>query len=56
MLLFTYLWKHMLWEKRNVKGKINFKVFNMVTSINKVKTLVKHTLCDCKYKFYYYLV
>ena len=56
MLLLTYLLKHMLWEKRNVKGEINFKVFNMVTSINKVKKLVKHTLCDCKYRFYCYLV
>ena len=52
----TYFWKYMLWVKRNVKGKINVKVFNAVTSINKVKTLVKHTSCDCKCKFYYYLV
>ena len=51
MLLMTYLWKYVLQVKRNVKVKVNVKVFNLVTSINKVKTLVKHTSCDCKCKF-----
>ena len=51
MLLMTYLWKYMLQVKRNVKVKANVKVFNLVTSINKVKTLIKHTSCDCKCKF-----
>ena len=30
---------------------IDVEVFNMITRINKVKTLMKHTSCDCKYKF-----
>ena len=51
MLLMTYLWKYVLRVNQNVKVKVNVKIFNMVTSINEVKTLVKHTSCDCKYKF-----
>ena len=34
-----------------VKQKTNVKVFNMVTRINEIKTLVKHISCHCKYKF-----
>ena len=29
---------------------INFKLFNMITRINEVKTLVKRILYDCKCK------
>ena len=31
---------------------VNVKVFNMITNKNEVKTLVKHTSCDCKCKFH----
>ena len=31
--------------------EINVKGFNMITNINKTKTLVKHISCNCKYKF-----
>ena len=48
----TDFWKYMLGVNEMLKIKINVKVFNMVTSINKVKTLVKHTSCDCKCKLY----
>ena len=30
---------------------VNLIVFNMVTRINESKTLIKHTLCDCKCTF-----
>ena len=30
---------------------VNVKVFNIITRINKAKTLVKHISCDCKSKF-----
>ena len=40
MLLMTYLQK-----------SVNVKVFNITARINKAKTLVKHTSCDCNCKF-----
>ena len=30
---------------------VNVKVFNMITRINEVKTMVKHISNDCKCKF-----
>ena len=30
---------------------LNLSVFNMVTGINRSKTLTKHLSCECKYKF-----
>ena len=30
---------------------INVKLFNMITRINEIKTLVKHVSGDCKCKF-----
>ena len=30
---------------------LNGQVFNIITRTNEAKTLVKHTLCDCKCKF-----
>ena len=30
---------------------LNLSVFNMITGINKSKTLTKHTPCECKCKF-----
>ena len=30
---------------------VNVKIFNMITIINEVKTLIKHISCDCKCKF-----
>ena len=30
---------------------VNVKVFNMLTKISLVKTLIKHILCGCKCKF-----
>ena len=36
------------WVKQNGE---NVKVFNMITKINKAKTLVKHISFDCEYKF-----
>ena len=35
----------------NEKKDINVKVLNMITRINKAKTFVKHSSCDCKCKF-----
>ena len=37
-------------SKRKTKD-INVKVFNIITSKNKVKTMVKHISCSCKCKF-----
>ena len=39
-----------IWVPSETKD-INVKVFNMITRINEVKTLVKHISCDCKCKF-----
>ena len=30
---------------------VNVKVFNIITGVTEVKTLVKHISCDCKCKF-----
>ena len=30
---------------------IDFIIFKMIAKINEAKALVKHVLCDCKYKF-----
>ena len=30
---------------------VNIKVFNMITRVNEVKTLIEHILCDYKCKF-----
>ena len=30
---------------------LNLSMFNMITGINKSKTLTKHILCECKYRF-----
>ena len=32
-------------------GNTKLKVFNMIPGINASKTLMKHILCDCRYKF-----
>ena len=33
------------------KTDLNLSMFNMITGINKLKTLTKHTSCKCKCKF-----
>ena len=35
----------------NKREDLNLSVFNMITGINKSKTLTKHISCKCKYKF-----
>ena len=36
----------------NKKQNANVEVFNMITKINEVKTLITHILYGCKYKFH----
>ena len=47
MLLMAYLQKYVL----QGKPKTNFKAFNLITRKNEAKTIVKHILCGCKWKF-----
>ena len=35
----------------NKTKSVNFNVFNVITKINKAKTLIKHISCNCKCKF-----
>ena len=35
----------------NKKEDLNLGIFNMITGINKKKTLTKHASCKCKCKF-----
>ena len=35
----------------NKTEDLNLGMFNMVTEINQLKTLTKHILCECKYRF-----
>ena len=36
---------------RNKTEDLNLSVFNMITGINKSKTLTKHISCECKCRF-----
>ena len=36
---------------RSKTEDVNLYTFNMITGINKSKTVTKHILCDCKCKF-----
>ena len=36
-----------IWVPMKTKD-VNFKVFNMITTINEAKPLMKHISCDCK--------
>ena len=38
-------------KKQNKTEDLNLSVFNVITGINELKILIKHTSCTCKFKF-----
>ena len=51
LLLMAYLQKYVFRVKqKDVNVKV-FKIYNMIRRMNEVKTLAKHSSCNCKCKF-----
>ena len=48
VLLMIYAAKYVFQIKKKDR---NLNVFNMITGINKSKTLIKHISCNCRCKF-----